>query len=290
MIKKRTAVFRESPGRRVFMILNSLILGFICLLVIVPIWNVLITSFAPDVDVMGNEYLLFPRSFTLVNYYRVLNSGYMTAFKNSLFTAIAGTVFSIVITVPMGYALAQKQLVARNILLKLIVFTLVFDVGIMPFYIVVRSLGLINTRAAIIIPVGLSTFNLIIIKNFMTSIPVSLIESATLDGYDDIRILLKIILPLSIPIVAAVTLFYFVGYWNRYFEVVMFINDSRKYTLQVVLRSLIFQSDDSLGGAHYVYNNLKMAVMVLGMLPVLVIYPFIQRHFISGLMVGGVKG
>jgi putative aldouronate transport system permease protein len=290
MIKKRTTVFRESPGRRVFMILNSLILGFICLLVIVPIWNVLITSFAPDADVMGNEYLLFPRSFTLVNYYRVLNSGYMTAFKNSLFTAIAGTVFSIVITVPMGYALAQKQLVARNILLKLIVFTLVFDVGIMPFYIVVRSLGLINTRAAIIIPVGLSTFNLIIIKNFMTSIPVSLIESATLDGYDDIRILIKIILPLSIPIVAAVTLFYFVGYWNRYFEVVMFINDSRKYTLQVVLRSLIFQSDDSLGGANYVYNNLKMAVMVLGMLPVLVIYPFIQRHFISGLMVGGVKG
>jgi putative aldouronate transport system permease protein len=290
MIKKRTTVFKESLGRRAFMILNSLILGFICLLVIVPIWNVLITSFALDADVMGNEYLLFPRSFTLVNYYRVLNSGYMTAFKNSLFTAIAGTVFSIVITVPMGYALAQKQLVARNILLKLIVFTLVFDVGIMPFYIVVRSLGLINTRAAIIIPVGLSTFNLIIIKNFMTSIPVSLIESATLDGYDDIRILIKIILPLSIPIVAAVTLFYFVGYWNRYFEVVMFINDSRKYTLQVVLRSLIFQSDDSLGGANYVYNNLKMAVMVLGMLPVLVIYPFIQRHFISGLMVGGVKG
>jgi putative aldouronate transport system permease protein len=272
------------------MAFDRFFLALICLIMVIPIWNVLITSFALDIDVMGNEYLLLPPSFTLNNYIRVLNSGYMIAFKNSLFTAITGTVFSIFITVPMGYVLAQKQFAARNIILKLIVFTLVFDVGIMPFYIVVRSLGLINTRAAIIIPVGLSTFNLIIVKNFMTSIPASLIESATLDGYDDFRILLKIVLPLSVPIIAAVTLFYFVGHWNRYFEVVMFINDSRKYTLQVVLRSLIFQSDDSLGGGNYVYNNLKMAVMVLGMLPVLIIYPFIQRHFVSGLMVGGVKG
>ncbi|QQO10813.1 carbohydrate ABC transporter permease [Breznakiella homolactica] len=287
----RRRSFKEPASRRVFMIINYIILGTVCLIVVIPIWNVLITSFAKDVDVMGNEYLLMPRSFTFDNYYRVLNSGYMNAFKNSIFVAVVGTLFSMVVTVPMGYALAQKELIGRNILMKLIVFTLVFDVGIMPFYIVVRSLGLINKMAAIIIPVGLSTFNLIIVKNFMTSIPVSLIESAKLDGYDDIRILLKIVVPLAVPIIAAVTLFYFVGYWNRYFEVVMFINDSRKYTLQVVLRSLIFESDDSLGGnAAYVYNNLKMAVMVLGMLPVLVIYPFIQKHFVSGLMVGGVKG
>ncbi len=152
------------------------------------------------------------------------------------------------------------------------------------------SLGLINSMGAIIFPVAVSTFNLIIIKNYMTSIPVSLIESATLDGCNDVTILLKIVLPLSVSIIAAVTLFYFVSYWNRYFEVIMFINDSRKYTLQVVLRSLMFESDESLGGGQYVYNNLKMAVMVLGMLPVLIIYPFVQRHFVSGLMLGGVKG
>ena len=152
------------------------------------------------------------------------------------------------------------------------------------------SLGLINSMGAIIFPVAVSTFNLIIIKNYMTSIPVSLIESATLDGCNDVTILLRIVLPLSVSIIAAVTLFYFVSYWNRYFDVIMFINDSRKYTLQVVLRSLMFESDESLGGGQYVYNNLKMAVMVPGMLPVLIIYPFVQRHFVSGLMLGGVKG
>ena len=281
---------RESRSRKVFRLVNALLLAFICLIFIVPIWNVLITSVAKDIDVMGTDYLLVPRSFTLQNYWRVLNSGYMGAFKNSLFVAFFGTALSMLITIPMGFALAQKHLIGRSIIMKAIVFTMVFDAGIMPFYIVVRSLGLINSMGAIIFPVAISTFNLIIIKNYMASIPVSLIESATLDGCNDVTILLRIVLPLSISIIAAVTLFYFVSYWNRYFEVIMFINDSRKYTLQVVLRSLMFESDESLGGGQYVYNNLKMAVMVLGMLPVLIIYPFVQRHFVSGLMLGGVKG
>ena len=281
---------RESGGRKLFLVINTLLLAFICLIFIIPIWNVLITSVAKDVDVMGADYLLMPRSFTLQNYWRVLNSGYMGAFKNSLFVALLGTGLSMLITVPMGFSLAQKHLVGRSVIMKAIVFTMVFDAGIMPFYIVVRSLGLINSMGAIIFPVAISTFNLIIIKNFMASIPVSLIESATLDGCNDLMILWRIVLPLSVSIIAAVTLFYFVSYWNRYFEVIMFINDSRKYTLQVVLRSLMFESDESLGGGQYVYNNLKMAVMVLGMLPVLIIYPFVQKHFVSGLMLGGVKG
>lgn len=290
MKKKSPSGIRESNSRKAFHILNALILSFLCLIFIIPIWNVLITSLAKDIDVMGTDYLLVPHSFTLQNYWRVLNSGYMGAFRNSLFVAFAGTALSMGISIPMGFALAQKHLIGRNIIMKAIVFTMVFDAGIMPFYIVVKSLGLINHMGAIILPVAVSTFNLIILKNFMTSIPTSLIESAKLDGCNDVTILLKIVMPLSISIVATVTLFYFVSYWNRYFEVIMFINDSRKYTLQVVLRSLMFESDDSLGGGHYVYSNLKMAVMVLGMLPVLIIYPFVQKHFVSGLMIGGVKG
>ena len=281
---------RESKSRKAFHVINALILAFICLVFIIPIWNVLVTSVAKDIDVMGTDYLLVPHSFTLQNYWRVLTSGYMGAFRNSLFVAFAGTALSMLISVPMGYALAQKHLIGRNILMKAIVFTMVFDAGIMPFYIVVRSLGLINSMGGIIFPVAVSTFNLVILKNFMSSIPISLIESAKLDGCNDITILHRIVLPLSVSIIATVTLFYFVSYWNRYFEVIMFINDSRKYTLQVVLRSLMFESDESLGGGHYVYNNLKMAVMVLGMLPVLIIYPFVQKHFVSGIMIGGVKG
>lgn len=285
-----TRTIKESAGRKIFNVINRILLAVICLIVIIPIWNVLITSVAVDKDVMGSDYLLIPKSFTLKNYTRVLQSGYMQAFKNSIFVAVIGTALSMFISIPLGYALSRKELVGRNIWMKMLTFTLVFDVGIMPFYIVVRSLHLMNTMAAIIIPVAVSTFNVIIIKNYMSSIPESLIESAKLDGCNDLVVLIKIVLPLSVSIIAAVILFYFVSYWNRYFEVIMFINDSRKYTLQVVLRSLMFESDESLGGGNYVYNNTKMAVMVLGMLPVLIIYPFIQKHFVSGLMVGGVKG
>ena len=278
-----------SASRKAFNFFNKIFLALVCLAIIIPIWNVIITSVAIDADVMGNDYLVIPRSFTLRNYNRVLHSGYMQAFKNSIFVSVVGTMLSMVISVPMAYALSRKDLIGRNVFMKLLAFTLVFDVGIMPFYIVVRGLHLINTMGAIIIPVAVSTFNVIIIKNYMTSIPPSLVESAKLDGCNDFVILVRIIIPLSISILAAVILFYFVSYWNRYLEVIMFINDSRKYTLQVVLRGLMFEADETLGGGNYVYNNTKMAVMVLGMLPVLIIYPFIQKHFVSGLMVGGVK-
>ena len=284
-----TKTIKETRGRKVFNWINRILLAMICLVIIIPIWNVLITSVAVDKDVMGSDYILVPHSFTLKNYQRVLQSGYMQAFKNSIFVAVVGTLLSMLISLPLGYALSRRELIGRNFWMKMLTFTLVFDVGIMPFYIVVKSLHLINSMAAIIIPVAVSTFNVIIIKNYMTSIPESLVESARLDGCNDLVILVKIIIPLSISIIAAVVLFYFVSYWNRYFEVIMFINDGRKYTLQVVLRSLMFESDESLGGGNYVYNNTKMAVMVLGMLPVLIIYPFIQKYFVTGLMVGGIK-
>ncbi len=205
-----------------------------------------------------------------------------------MFIAVAGTAIAMMITVPLGYALAQKKLMGRKIIMRLISITLVFDAGIMPFYILIKTLGLIDSRWSLILPFAVSSFNLIIVKNFMTSIPESLIEAAELDGCNDLMTLVKVVIPLSVPILSAVTLFYFVSFWNRYTEAVMFINNSAKYTLQV-MRALVFQSDGSLGEGNIVYDNMKMAVMVLGMLPVLVIYPFVQKYFVSGLMLGGVK-
>ena len=181
---------KESGSRKVFNWLNRIILALVCLVIIIPIWNVLITSVAVDKDVMGSDYILIPHSFTLKNYQRVLQSGYMQAFKNSIFVAVVGTLLSMTISLPLGYALSRRELVGRNFWMKMLTFTLVFDVGIMPFYIVVKSLKLINTMAAIIIPVSVSTFNVIIIKNYMTSIPESLIESAKLDGCNDFSILI----------------------------------------------------------------------------------------------------
>lgn len=287
MSKKRG--IRESNARIAFRIINGILLLCVCVVVVIPIWNVLVTSFAEDKDVMGNAYLLWPKSFTPNNYIKVLNSGYMRGMYTSLFVAVTGTVFAMALTVPLGYALAQKKLIGRNIIMKIITLTMVFDAGIMPFYILIKNLGMIDTYAALIVPFGISTFNLLIVKNYMTSLPDSLVESAKLDGCNDYTALVKIVLPLSLPILSAVTLFYFVSYWNRYTEVVMFINSNEKYTLQVMLRALVFQSDGSLGDGNVVYNNMKMAVMVLGMLPVLVIYPFVQKHFVSGLMLGSVK-
>lgn len=289
-MKKNTGAIKESTSRKVFLVINRILLAMICLIVIIPIWNVIITSFAEDKDVMGSAYLLWPKSFTIKNYVKILNSGYMKGLYNSLFVAVSGTLMAMVLTVPLGYALAQKKLLFRNVIMKLITLTMVFDAGIMPFYILIKQLNLIDSYWALILPFAISTFNLIIVKNFMTSIPESLIESAQLDGCNDYTTIVRIVLPLSLPIIAAVTLFYFVSYWNRYTEVVMFINSNTKYTLQVMLRSLVFQSDGTLGEGSVVYNNMKMAVMVLGMLPVLIIYPFVQKHFVSGLMLGSVKG
>lgn len=280
---------KEARSRIIFRIINSIILILICAMVILPIWNVIVTSFAEDKDVMGSAYLLWPRSLTLKNYQKVLGSGYMKGFINSLWVGAAGTGLSMLLTIPMGYVLAQKKLLFRRQIMRIVTITMVFDAGIMPLYILVKSLGLINSSWSLIWPFAISTFNLIIVKNFMTSIPESLVESAKLDGCNDLMVLIRIVIPLAVPILSAVMLFYFVSYWNRYTEAVMFINSNEKYTLQVMLRAIVFQGDGSLGDGNVVYNNIKMAVMMLGMLPVLVIYPFVQRYFVSGLMLGGVK-
>ncbi len=287
-IKIKTKIENSFP-RKMFVLLNGTILFCVCMVFIIPLWNVIITSLAQDEDVMGKVYLLIPKSFTLKSFYRVFRSGYSHSFIVSIIIAVIGTIFSMIITLPAGYALAQKNLVGRKLFMNLILVTMVFDVGLVPFYVVVRMYGLINTYFSLIIPLAISTFDLIIIKNFMSSIPESLIESARIDGANELDILIRIIIPVSVPIIAAVTLFQFIAYWNRYIEVVMFIHDNSKTTLQVLLRTLMFESD-TVSGIEALYDNYKMAVMVMGMLPVLVLYPFIQRYFISGLMLGSIKG
>ena len=167
--------------------------------------------------------------------------------------------------------------------------TMFLDGGIIPLYMLVRNMKMIDSYGALVFPVAIGTYNLILMRNYFRTLPVSLIESARLDGCSELKTLIRIVLPISVPILAAVTLFYAVGHWNRYFEVVMFINKGEKYTLQVLLRQLIFQGESEVT-AQVVVNNFKMAVMVVAMLPVLVLYPFIQKYFISGIMLGSVKG
>ena len=276
-------------GRRIFLLTNGLFLLMVCIAIVLPLLLVVMTSISPDEVVARQGFVLIPGTITFSNYLAIFNSGYMPAFYNSVFVAVSATLFSMLMTVIMGYALAQKDLLGKTFLIRFVVATMVLDAGIIPFYLVVKHLGMIDSYISLIIPAAISTYNLILVKNYIGSIPESLMESARIDGCSEMGTLVKIVLPVSIPIIAAITLFYAVHHWNTYFQVVMFINDSSKYTLQVLLRQLIFQSESAVS-SHSALNNFKMAVMIMTMLPVLILYPFIQRYFISGIMLGSVKG
>ncbi len=283
-------VYRTSISRKVFLIFNSMVCFFVALAVLFPLWMAIATSVAPDNQVVQGNFILFPKSFSLSCYATILQSGYMKGFLNSLVVTVGGTILSMLLTLFTGYALAQKDLIGRKFFMAFLFITMVFNAGVIPFYIVVRNLGMIDSYFSLFIPVLIQTYNLILMKNYLISIPESLIESARLDGCSELGILFQIVVPVSIPIIAALTLFYVVFYWNQYLNVVMFINDSAKYTIQVLLRQLIFDNSSVQTGQNRVYPNFKMAVMVLAMLPVLIFYPFIQRYFISGIMLGSIKG
>lgn len=281
---------QESISRTTFRIINMAFVLLFCLVILLPLWMVVITSLSSNEVAARESFVLVPKGLEMTSYIAVFSSGgYFRAFVRSIWIAAAATGLSMAISTTMAYALAQKELVWRNGFFNIVLLTMIIDGGIIPFYMVVRSLGMINTYWSLLIPMAVSTYNLILLRNFFRSIPDSLIESARLDGAGELSILVRIIFPVSIPILAAITLFYAVIHWNRYFEVIMFINSSSRYTLQVLLRQLIFHSEGD-GAYSIMVNNFKMAVMVIAMLPILILYPFIQKYFISGLMLGSIKG
>jgi putative aldouronate transport system permease protein len=282
-------LYKNSIGRKIFVSINGLFILAVCAAILIPLLMIVVTSLSPDEVIAGKGFVLIPQGLTFKNYIAIFNSGYMPSFYNSIFVTVSATFFSMAMTLVMGYALSHKQLPGRTAVIRFIVATMMLDAGIIPFYMVVRYLGMIDSYWSLIIPSAISTYNLILMKNYMGSIPDSLLESARIDGCTEMGILIKIVIPVSIPIIAAVTLFYTVAHWNTYYQVVMFINDSKKYTLQVLLRQLIFQSESAVSSVSAL-NNFKMAVMIMTMLPVLVLYPFIQKYFISGIMLGSIKG
>ncbi len=281
-------MYQVSIGRKVFNVINFAVLSLVCIVIALPVLMIIVTSLSPDDIVARLGFVLVPRDITFQSYRAILNSGYMPAFRNSILVTIAATAFSMIMTVTMGYAMAQKDLIGKSFLIRFVIATMVLDAGIIPFYLVVKNLGLINSYLALIIPAAISTYNLILVKNYISSLPESLMESARIDGCTEIGIMIRIVMPISIPILAAVTLFTTVSHWNTYLSVVMFINDSSKYTLQVLLRQLIFQSESAIS-SYSALNNFKMAVMIMTMLPVLILYPLVQKYFISGIMLGSIK-
>ena len=219
------------------------------------------------------------------------------AFGNTVFITLVGTALAMFLTVTLAYPLSKKRLWGRSVLLSLISFTLVFSGGMIPTFLVIKGLHMIDSFAALIIPSALSTWNLIVIKNFFEGLPAELEDAAKIDGANDLTILGRIALPLSKPMLATFSLFYAVGYWNSYTSALLYINDNTKWTLQIMLRQIIMLANGSIEGSEYDVlatqppaESVKMAVIVFGTLPILLVYPFLQKHFAKGVIVGAVKG
>lgn len=283
-----------STGVRIFGVANIILLTMIGFVTLYPMLNMLFISFSSvDEVVKSGGMMLYPKSFDLSYYQYVFkNAGLLPALNSTLFITVVGTTVNLVLTSVGAYVLAEKELPGRNFFTALILFTMFFNGGLIPTYIVVQKLHLVDSLWALILPTAVSTFNLILARNFFTSVPISLKESARIDGASELRILISIMIPLSMPILATLSLFYGVGHWNEYTNAVIYINNPNIAPLQVLIKAMysnsVTQSDST--NLAPPPDTIRCATVVLATLPIICVYPFLQRYFVQGVMIGSVKG
>jgi putative aldouronate transport system permease protein len=273
------------------------VLTFIVFVMVFPFIYILSVSFSSYKDVAGKGLVLIPANPTISAYKYVLDSGIVArALGVSAFITIAGTIVNLLMTITMAYGLSRKGVPGRGFILALVLFTILLAPGIIPRYLVVKQLGLIDNLWSLILPGAISAFNLVVMRNFFMNIPGELIESAKLDGANDLRILWSIVLPLSTAVVAAIGLFYAVSHWNDFFDPTLYINDSSKWPVQLVLRQFVLQGQaltvatSDLAEAPPPTLTVQMAVVVIATLPILIVYPFLQKYFTKGVLTGSIKG
>ncbi|MCM8900815.1 carbohydrate ABC transporter permease [Caldicoprobacter algeriensis] len=283
-------------GERIWQMLIYLVLIIVAAVTLFPFLYVLLVSFTPLVEVpnVSKSILYIPKQVDLSAYGQIFETDTIPqAYKISIFVTVVGTLLSLLVTVLTAYPLSRKNLPGRGILLFMIVFTMLFNGGLIPTYLVVKSLRLIDKIWALIIPSLVSAFNLIIIKNYFLTIPDSLEESVKLDGANDFVILFKIMLPLSAPMLATIALFYAVGYWNAFFNAILYINNSNLYPLQVVLRQILFSASSNIvldiETTKASLLTVRMAVIIVATVPILMVYPFLQKYFTQGILLGSIK-
>ncbi len=289
-------------ARRVsaFNVVNVIVLLVVSIVTLFPLYYVLAVSFtSPDEYIRKSGFVLFPDEWTLRSYeYLLSTKSFINATGVSAFLAIVGTATSLTVTSGLSYAISRKRLRGRRIMMLFILVTLLFNPGIIPPYLLVRDLQLINSLWSLILPVLTNGWYVLLMKGFFDSIPDSLEEAARMDGCNDISVWFRIILPLSLPSLAAFGLFYAVSYWNTFFSAVLYINDHAKWPLQVLLQNMLIDSSTAAGGEVALEmmmeqrippETLKMAAVVIATVPILLVYPFLQKHFAKGAMVGSVK-
>ncbi len=292
---------KESAASKTFDVLNYVIVSLVAFTTILPFIYILGASFASEYELATRPMFIIPRDVTLDAYKYIFSSNkIITAFGNSVFITAAGTLINLFCTVTMAYAVSKKRLRGRNFFLNMVIFSMFFSGGMIPTYIVVANwLHLKDTYWSVLLPGAISAYNMMIVKNFFQGIPQELEESASIDGCNDVGVLWKIVLPLSLPVLATFGLFYAVGHWNAYFGAMIYMTGAReKWPLQVLLREIIILANASAGDMANLDPNfvqppeqsIKMAVIVVSTVPIMCVYPFLQKYFVKGVMVGALKG
>ena len=288
-----------------------LLVLMVLLTTLYPVLHIASVSFSDDVSVMGNRVTFYPVNFNLRAYQLIFSSPLIpNSFKYAVIYTVVGTVVNMLLTTPMAYALSKRRLAFRGLITATVIITLFFSGGLIPTFLLVRSLGMYNTIWALAVPTAIATWNLIIMRVFFQTLPQELEDSAVVDGANDITVFVRIMLPISKAAVATITLFYAVSHWNSWFPAVVYLSDAERYPLQVILRQIVIdnqmteallergemaaaramdeqeQSDQLIASV----DRIKFATLFASIVPMLVIYPFIQRYFVRGLMIGSLKG
>ena len=297
---------KETREDKIFLALNYLYVTFAFLIVAYPLVYMISASISNPKDVASGAMWLFPKNITFEGYQRVLQDNRIwNGYANTILYTIVGTAVNLAVTIPAAYALSRRDFVGRNFFMGMFMVTMFFGGGLVPSYLLIKNLGMINSMWALILPAAASVWNIIVSRTFFQgTIPGEIQEAAQIDGCSNFRLFFNIILPLSMPIIAVMALFYGVGHWNSYFSAMIYLNDSEKYPLQLVLRQILVLQEMSAQGtgtmdstAATALNNkaevaalVRYAVIIVSTLPIIIVYPFIQRYFVQGVMIGSVKG
>ncbi|NUU76782.1 carbohydrate ABC transporter permease [Paenibacillus xylanilyticus] len=276
----------------------AIMIILISLTVILPFLYIIAVSFSLPGDSMAGNFFIWPKNWTLDAYQYLLGAkSFLNSLKNSVIITALGTCISLIVSIMLAYTLSKKGIPGSRIILLLIFFTMIFHGGMIPTYLVVKNLHLIDTYGAIVLPAATSAFNILVIRTFFQSLPPSLDEAARMDGAGEFRILFSIVIPLSKPIIATFTLFFVVQYWNDFFSSVIYLNDTNRWPIQPLLRQMVTISASNISSeaaldAQLAANlgpNVQNAAILLAMLPIVVVYPFLQKHFAKGAMLGSIK-
>ncbi|MFD0714298.1 carbohydrate ABC transporter permease [Paenibacillus sp. GCM10027626] len=288
----------RSKGEKLFDLANYTVLLIISIVMLYPFWHVLVRSVMSYDEAIQSGLHLFPQTISLEAYkYVFSNGGLLKGIYVSVFVTVGGTLYQLLITAMTSYALTIKELPGRNVIIIMIIVTMFFGGGLIPYYLLIKNLGLIDNLLVMILPAAISTYNMIVMKSFMDNLPKELEESAMIDGAGYFRILFTLILPLSVPVLATIGLFIAVGQWNNWFTAMLFLNDQDMWPLALILRDILVDNNTELtrqtgyvSESYLLGDSIKMAVVIISVIPILAIYPFIQKYFVKGVMIGSLKG